>query len=233
MSQKRHFIWIALLAVVVLLNLPVPASLRLSSAARDGVSSFENVMWLVIHRVVNYGRVFFRAGRTFDMLKEKDREIAMLRQRLESFERVSEENRRLRSLAGFAKRTRRRLILCEIVGRNDVTGWWQTVVLNKGRSHGLSKNMAVVTQDGLVGKTVSVSGLTAQVLLLTDPKCRVSCEFSRTGGFGIVRGGGVSLAGQDKLDILYQPNSLHMDYIERDHLIMPHDEVITSGLGEV
>jgi hypothetical protein len=41
---------------------------------------------------------------------------------------------------------------------------------------------------GLIGRTVSVSDRTADVLLLSDPSCKVSVRLARSGVFGVVAG---------------------------------------------
>ena len=93
--------------------------------------------------------------------------------------------------------------------------------------------MAVITPEGLVGKTVAVSRQTARVLLMTDPTCKVAAKFPRNGVFGIVRGGGVSLAGRSMLEILCAPDPCRMDFIAKDMDIRRGDEVVSSGLGGV
>ncbi len=233
MSQKRHFIWLVLLAIVVLLNLPVPASKRISSASRDGVAPFQNVMSLVINSVRNYFRSLTSANRALEEIRDKNLEIARLKLKIESLEAVVREKQRLFSLLGFLRESEHNLVLCEVVARNGTSGWWQTLQLNRGKKAGIRSGLAVVTGDGLVGKTVSVSDRTADVLLITDPTCKVSCEFVESGGFGIMRGGGVDPSGEESLDLLYNPDPCRMDYIERDHVVKLHDEVITSGLGGV
>jgi len=103
-------------------------------------------------------------------------------------------------------------------------GWWQIIRLNKGSSHGISENLAVVSMDGLVGKTVAVSRNTADVLLLSDPSCRVSSRLIRSGSFGIVSGRGPSWQGQV---------FCRMEFIHKNDEVQPGDEVVTSGLGGV
>jgi cell shape-determining protein MreC len=56
--------------------------------------------------------------------------------------------------------------------------------------------MAVITMDGLVGKTVAVSARTADVLLISDPACKLSARVSRAGAFGVIAGAGVGSRGQ-------------------------------------
>ncbi|MFW6152531.1 MAG: rod shape-determining protein MreC [Verrucomicrobiota bacterium] len=233
MSQKRYFVWLALLAIVVILNLPVSASRRVSSTAKDGIAPFQNVMSLVISNVRNYIRSFARANRALEEVRDKNLEIARLKTKIESLERLVREEEKLSSLLTFLRESEHDLVLCEVVARNGTAGWWQTLHLNRGAKAGIRSGLAVVTADGIVGKTVNVSERTADVLLITDPKCKVSCEFAESGGFGIMRGGGVDLSGKEKLDLLYNPAPGRMDYIDRDRVVKLHDEVITSGLGGI
>jgi rod shape-determining protein MreC len=139
----------------------------------------------------------------------------------------------LRKQLGFMKLSKRKMILCEVIARDEISGWWQVVTLNKGLINGIEEGKAAVTVDGVIGKTIQVSRQTCDVLLITDPNCRVACKFSRTGTFGIVRGGGVPVRQTSSLEMLYLPSSCRMDYISREDDIWIKDEVVTSGLGGV
>jgi rod shape-determining protein MreC len=135
--------------------------------------------------------------------------------------------------------------MCEVASRGGMGGWWQTLQLNKGLEHGVGAGMAVMTMEGLIGRTgeakgetdatggILVSQRTADVLLLTDPNCRVSCRLPRTGGLGIVRGRGASLGGDADLEMLCNAEPCHMDFIPKGVKIQVGDEVVTSGLGGV
>ena len=105
--------------------------------------------------------------------------------------------------------------------------------MDKGSDNGIMADMAVITPKGLIGRTTEVSRHTATVLLISDPTCRVSCKLARTGAFGIMRGGGVSVGGEPELVLFCTPRSLRMDYISKDQKIFESDKVITSGLGGV
>jgi rod shape-determining protein MreC len=175
-------------------------------------------------------------GNLTDQLAENRRmaeEINRLRIDIERLRRLERQNAELRGMLRFAQRSPHRLIACEVIGRGDVTGWWQTIRLNKGEADGVTTNLAVITADGVVGRTEVTSAHTADVLLIADPKCKISAVLSRTGGFGIVRGGGAALTGAPALEMLCSPGLCRMDYIAREATLMAGDEVLTSGLGGV
>jgi rod shape-determining protein MreC len=160
-------------------------------------------------------------------------QVAVLRDRILALEDAKRENEQLRRQMGFGQRSARRLIPCRAVFRGDTTGWWQTIRLNRGAADGIRPEMPVITADGLIGKTREVSDRACEVLLLTDPNCRVSCRLSRTGTFGILRGGGVALSGRPQIEMLCSVRPARLDYLPREEEVRRGDEVVTSGLGGV
>ncbi len=231
--EKRYLFWSLILAVVVLLNLPPPAALRVSSSWRDGMAPFQNTLSLLAHQG---GHLFSKVGRTGLLLKEKqvlEASIATLEHRVRRLEQFETENEELRRQLGFSILSPQALLLCEVTARGDMSGWWQTVRLNKGLSAGISSGMAVMTVEGLIGRTIEVSERTSDVLLITDPNCKVSCKTVRSGAFGIMRGAGVRLIGRPAMEMLAAVNPAVMNYISTGQDIQEGDQVVTSGLGGV
>ena len=150
-------------------------------------------------------------------------ELVRLRDEVRDLRTLEKENNELREALEFARHSDRKLVPCEVIAR-DLTGWWQTIRLDKGSAEGVASGMAVITSDGLVGRTVSVSARTCDILLISDAGCKVSAQIARTGSFGIVSGSGPSGAGQA---------SCQIDFINKNTPILAGDEVITSGLGGV
>lgn len=233
MRERRLLFWLIVLAVVVLLNLPPPAVLRSAAEVRDGMEPFQNTLSLVVSRA---RRLFSGIGRTGRIIEEKQAleiKVAELEHRLRRLEHFETENETLRRQLGFSILSPRKLMLCEVIARGDMSGWWQTVRLNKGLSSGIASGMAVMTADGLIGRTIEVSERTCDVLLITDPNCKVACRTARDGAFGIMRGAGVRLGGRPALEMLTTARPAEMNYISTVHDIREGDVVLTSGLGGV
>jgi len=231
--ERRLLFWVIVLAVVVLLNLPPPAVLRSAAEVRDGMEPFQNTLSLVVARA---RRLFSGIGRTGRIIEEKQAleiKVADLEHRLRRLEHFKTENEALRRQLGFSILSPRKLLLCEVIVRGDMSGWWQTVRLNKGLSSGVSSGMAVMTADGLIGRTIEVSDRTSDVLLITDPNCKVACRTARSGAFGIMRGAGVRLSGRPSMEMLASARPGEMNYISTAHDIQEGDVVLTSGLGGV
>ena len=233
MREKKYLIYVIVLAVLVLLNLPSFVEWKIKAFSRDNLVPFHNmvstfsVKW---HAFVSFVR---NPGRPAEEKRKLMEEVAILRDHVRTLESAERENKELKKQLGFSSPSKRKMVLCEVVARDEISGWWQMITLNKGLIDGIEEGKAVITLDGLIGKTMQVARRTCDVLLVTDPNCRVAGKFVRTGTFGIVRGGGMPLTKAALLEMLYAPSPSRMDYISREDEIWGHDEVVTSGLGGV
>ncbi len=233
MRDRRYTLWVLVLALVVVLNLPLPVTMRVRSAARDSFLPFQNVLSLVWHRVAGVVHV---VGSRTAVIEERERllqENATLRQRIRRLEGFELENQSLRKQLGISILSPRNLLFCEVVARGDLSGWWQTLQLSKGLDHGVRQNMAVITDAGLVGRVRTVSKHSSEVLLVSDPNCRVACRVVRTGALGVMQGAGVTMRGDTKLEMLATLNPCRMNYVPRTGALTAGDQIETSGLGGV
>ena len=62
--------------------------------------------------------------------------------------------------------------------RRQPTTWWQTVDIDAGQERGIGTQLAVLSNEGLVGKIDRIyeGQNRSSVLLLTDEKCQVSAR---------------------------------------------------------
>ena len=63
-------------------------------------------------------------------------------------------------------------------------------VIDKGRSDGITVDMPVVDEGGLVGRVVAVTADVARIRLVIDPTVRVAVRIERTGETGVLTGRG-------------------------------------------
>jgi len=195
------------MALLVALNLPESVSQRGKSAIREFLAPLQGLVSSVNHNA----RHWLGAVRGLGDLALDNRnmaaELTRLRSELRYLEALEQENVELRRQLGYLSRPERELIPAEIIAR-DISGWWQTVRIGKGSAEGIEPLMAVVTPDGLVGRTMNVSPGTAYL--------------PRTEAHGVTAGRGLSVRGLPLL---------RMEFINKDVEVRPGDEVVTSGLG--
>lgn len=223
-GQKTVLNWSAVAcALLLLFLLPDGCTVRIKGL-------FKNLITPVQSGLLKSGRSL-KAGadsvRGFGGLAEENRrlyeEVVKLQAEARLSKNLEEKNLKLRQLLAFHEQYTTKLIPAEVAARS-INGWWQSVRLAKGTNAGIYKDRAVISQDGLVGRTFEVSAHTAEVLLLSDPACKVSARVSRTGSFGLVTGQGVNSKGYP---------IAQMQFIHKDTPVRVGDEVVTSGLGGV
>ncbi|QPQ29818.1 rod shape-determining protein MreC [Lysinibacillus sp. JNUCC 51] len=110
-----------------------------------------------------------------------------------------------------------------VIARNP-DQWEEKIILDKGSSHGVEKNMAVMTAKGLVGKITVVTPFTSEVELLntSNPNYRVSAMVQGDKqAYGLIEG-------YDK-----EHNQLIMKRIDSSLTVKKGQQVVSSGLGGI
>ncbi|MDQ6809764.1 MAG: rod shape-determining protein MreC [Verrucomicrobiota bacterium] len=136
---------------------------------------------------------------------------------------VEHEVNRLRHALDYRERSIFKLVPAEIVAR-DASTWWRTVTINRGKRDGIEGDMPVVTDEGLVGKTTTVSNDISVVLLISDENCRVAASVENSREQGIVTGERVTGSLTPLLDL---------NFLSKQADLKPGQKVFTSGVGGV
>ena len=224
MKRSSLTVWLGLLALLLaVLNLPPAASRSVKNLVRETIAPLQESATRFLRRIQEGVSAVRGLGGLLEENKRLSQEVVRLLAQQRENRVLLRENEELRRQLGFVSRFAGDLVGGEVIARSR-DGWWTTLRINKGASDGVQPEQAVISMDGLVGKTVTVSERTADVLLLSDPTCRVSAQILRTGSFGLVVGRGPSWEGQVVC---------RMEFINKNVPIVPGDEVITSGLGGV
>jgi len=136
---------------------------------------------------------------------------------------VEHEVNRLRHALNYRERSVFKLVPAEVIARDSST-WWRTVTINRGKEDGIADDMPVVTDEGLVGKTTTVSDNISVVLLITDENCKVAASVEGSREQGIVSGERVA-AGITPL--------LNLNFLSKQADLKPGQKTFTSGVGGV
>jgi rod shape-determining protein MreC len=60
------------------------------------------------------------------------------------------------------------------VAQRDFSGWWQRIVIRKGKDYGITAGAPVVYSGGVVGRVAEVHATTSVVELISDPGLRIA-----------------------------------------------------------
>src|SRR3954462_12492358 len=150
-------------------------------------------------------------------------EIRQLKATNQGLRDVEREVNRLRHALQYKERSVFKLVPAEIIARDSST-WWHTVTINRGKEDNIEGDMPVVTDEGLIGKTTTVSENISIVMLVSDENCRVASKVEGTREQGIVAGERIA-GGQTPL--------LDMNFLSKQADLKPGQKVYTSGVGGV
>lgn len=130
----------------------------------------------------------------------------------------AKQGQRLQALLKFQQKYVYKTLPAEVIGTSG-TDQSRVFTIDKGKSDGVDRDMAVITPDGIVGKVRDVFGHTAQVLAINDQSSGAGVIMESTRIRGILRG---NAAGQPQIE----------DVI-RDQRIKPGEKVLTAGGDQI
>ena len=112
------------------------------------------------------------------------------------------------------------------VARRDFSGWWQRIVIRKGRDFGIPAGAPVVFSGGVVGRVVEVRATTAIVELITSPGVRLA---------GVIEGDSRPISFQGGNNPTFAPPTGIVELMPLDIIASPTSpkRLVTSGYGGV
>ena len=138
---------------------------------------------------------------------------------------IEKDNQELRDLLDLNKTLTEFVPINSTILSRNKSYWFNTLTIDKGTSSGIRKNMAVITNKGLIGKISNVSRNSSEVKLITSDdvnyKVSIAIKTNEVDNYAI-------LNGYDKETGLIKATG-----IDKTTQINQGDTVITSGLGEM
>ncbi len=156
-----------------------------------------------------------RVRRDNQLLKQEARQ---LRAEVSELRESTLENHRLAQLLSLRGRLGAEAVAVRVIAK-DSTNWFRSILIDRGTHAGIQRHMVVVAAEGLVGRVVDVTALTARVQLITDPESAVGGLLLRSRVTGVAAG--------------TQGGAVQIKYLPQMADVAIGDQVITSGMGGV
>jgi len=231
LTQYKNALFLIAVLLAQAIALAVQVRSPLDSAQPDGPSVRLIRIWAMtavtpVERMTHaIGSGVNRGWSDYIDLRHVRQQDKDLRQQLERM-RIEEaaisedalQGRRLQAMLGFRERYVGSTVAAQVIG---TSGSEQSHILtiDKGSRDGLRTDMAVITQDGVVGKLRDVFPATAEVLELNDQSSGAGVLLASTRIRAILRG---TLIGRVQIGNLMA-----------DSRIKPGEQVLTSGGDQV
>lgn len=182
------------------------------------VSPFQAVISWTLEKVVSafHNYVF--------LLHTREDNIALLEENrkllndIALFREAQQENIRLRDLLKFKEKYALETQVARVIAK-DVSTEFRAIRLNRGENAGIKKNMAVVSNEGIVGRILRTTKNTSDVVTLLDLNSAVDSIVERSRVRGVIEG--------------MTDQSCQLLYTVRTDDIQPGDTLVSSGLGGI
>ncbi len=146
------------------------------------------------------------------------KEISSLKEKLLKSQEAMEENALLNKLLSLKTESGFSAVIASVIGR-DASNWSNSLIIDKGYQSKIKVGMAVISSDGLVGRTQEVGANTTRVILISDPNLNVAALLERSRQSGVVSG---TLS-----------DKLIMRYLDKNSDIRVGDLVLTSSVSSI
>lgn len=196
---KRKSLFVILIGIILLGSL-IGYSLtnknETSTAEKlviDSVGWVQNIVYKPVTLVTDFFNSIGDIKQTYNENKILREKIVEYKSLVYDVQELEKENDNLREMLDLIDSPRDyEAILATVIARSPER-WIEQVIINQGKQHGIEKNMAVITGEGMVGKVKSVSNFTSTVQLISsfDQVNRISATISREKGnnvFGLIEG---------------------------------------------
>lgn len=196
----------------------------ISSGVGGVISPLQKIVYVVNEKVKESFEFFIN----FSNVKKENEELsaknAELENKLVEYDRMKEENTRLREIFNYAQaNTNYDYLGCNIIGYsggNISNGY----IIDKGLNHGVEKDMVVITSVGLVGKVTKASSNFSIVQTILNENIAVAAMVESTNETtGILQG----------INDNKNKNLTQLSNIPMDSAIKEGDIILTSGLGSM
>jgi len=150
--------------------------------------------------------------------QELHTQLVSAQAQIQQLSQQAAESLRLRTLLQFKNQLPFQTVAAEVIasspGENS-----NAIFIGKGVDEGLTSDLAVITPEGVVGKTIAVFSHSSQVLLLTDPSSGVGVMLEKSRIQGVLKG--------DSQDLCL------IRYIMNEEPVSSGEAVLTSGLDRI
>lgn len=208
-----------ILLTLVILTMSVDRHRDLAApekVAIEVLAPAQKAVWNSFDFFVDIGRRYFYLVETAKENARLRQEVAQLRQELILYQQDHLANQRLRALLEFKERSPLPVVAAEVVA-SDPSGWFKTILVDKGSADGVGRGMAVINAEGVVGRVIEVGYHHCLVILLTDRNFGVDALIQRSRERGILKGSPEGVC--------------RLDFVIRNADVVPGDIVVTAGLA--
>ena len=196
--DRSNILFVALVMVsLILMTMDLRASGEgLAGTLRDGTQAVFTPVQKAVSFVTRPVVGFFEGMSDLVGLRGENQalrlQVAQLEQELAATESLQRQVEELEGILAIEPPEEYDTVVARVLA-TGVSDFDALRLIDKGRRHGITVDMPVIDEGGLVGRVVAVTETSARIRLITDRSMRVAVRVDRTGETGVLigRGGGL------------------------------------------
>jgi len=194
-NRSRLLLVLLLVSSLFLITLDL-RGVNLASSIRNGVSTVispvENLFTKIFSPVGNFTSDVQNFSQSKKKITELNKQIDLLKAKQILDEDMVNQLSQLKNVLDLAGRGGYKVVAARVINRGSTATFKETLTIDVGSRSGITKNMTVISESGLVGVVKSVTSNSSIVLLMSDPTFKVGVRITGTQSIGVVSGQGGS-----------------------------------------
>jgi rod shape-determining protein MreC len=194
-NRSRLLLVLLLVSSLFLITLDL-RGVNLASGIRSGVSTVispvENLFSKLFSPVGDFASDVRNFGQSKKQIAELNKQIELLKTKEILDKDTLGQLSQLKNVLDLAGRGGYKVVAARVINRGSTATFKETITIDVGTQSGITKNMTVISESGLVGVVKSVTSNSSIVLLMSDPTFKVGVRIAGTQSIGVVSGQGGS-----------------------------------------
>jgi rod shape-determining protein MreC len=192
-NRSRLLLVLLLVSSLFLITLDL-RGVNLAGSIRGSVatvfSPVETLFSRLFSPIGNFAGDIRNIGQANEKIDDLNKEIQLLKSKEILDEDTVGQLNQLKNILDLAGRGGYKVVAAKVINRGSSATFKETITIDVGSSSGISRNMTVISEGGLVGVVKSVSSDTSVVLLMNDPSFKMGVRIAGTQSIGVLSGQG-------------------------------------------
>ncbi|MGA0079621.1 MAG: rod shape-determining protein MreC [Candidatus Nanopelagicus sp.] len=192
-NRSRLLLVLLLVSSLFLITLDL-RGVNLAGSIRGSVatvfSPVETLFSRLFSPIGNFAGDIRNIGQANEKIDDLNKEIQLLKSKEILDEDTVGQLNQLKNILDLAGRGGYKVVAAKVINRGSSATFKETITIDVGSSSGISRNMTVISDGGLVGVVKSVSSDTSVVLLMNDPSFKMGVRIAGTQSIGVLSGQG-------------------------------------------
>ena len=192
-NRSRLLLVLLLVSSLFLITLDL-RGINLASSIRSGVgtalSPVENLFSKLFSPIGSFTSDLRNLGKSNSKIADLKSELDKLKAEKIIDEDTVGQLSQLKNILDLASRGGYKVVAARVINRGSSATFKQTITIDVGSKNGVTKNMTVMSESGLVGVVKSTTNNSSVVLLMSDPTFKIGVRIAGTQSIGVVSGQG-------------------------------------------